>query len=370
MQVTNDSGRVSELLRAEFITVLLSAQSRIFDHNEVDTKPEYTFSYSAHLILQQISSFLVYPRILHCILRSCTKIQSPELEEDFKRNSKELWEYWETIKRRAVTYRELRRIFKEQKFFGAESLCTYPQCPLKDVSSAARRDQTGHTAANTRYFRCSTCLAVVYCSPSCREKDWDVGHRQGCKLITDKRHDITKLEDYEIPRYDLRSFVEFVRVYAGIFSQDLWKIVERYREELSRECRQNKGNRDLPHADTLSIINRERNPIVVVDFGKPEGLFAPEETFQISNITRGTFTGPDCADETIVRGLKPQFITEFVLPNWRKTGRENVFFTSFVPRKGSISFPVAQVFNFGLQATKGSNSPGASSQDSDGPKGN
>ncbi|KAK1235955.1 hypothetical protein PQX77_000800 [Marasmius sp. AFHP31] len=128
MRTLHDHGWISEGMSAGMVKILFKAQSWIFRSNEIDSlRARHTFCDCYNLILQRISSFLPYPRVLKLFLRAVAKIQSIEgLEVGLKEKSLDLWKRWEMVKTRAAVFQDLRKSFKERHFFHPES-CSYPK---------------------------------------------------------------------------------------------------------------------------------------------------------------------------------------------------------------------------------------------------
>ncbi|KAJ8090230.1 hypothetical protein PM082_018826 [Marasmius tenuissimus] len=121
-------------------------------------------------LMAMISTHIIYPSILHEVLRHIPTIS--RLEREGKLQSKMFTPFlaeWKRIVKKAIYLKEVRRGAKERPLY---LVCDNPQCE--------RIGPAEHGVRAPRYLRCSQCLTAVYCSRICGILDWKHGHRQQC----------------------------------------------------------------------------------------------------------------------------------------------------------------------------------------------
>ncbi|ESK84738.1 hypothetical protein Moror_595 [Moniliophthora roreri MCA 2997] len=150
---------VCDVLDGGLIRAILKA-NRFYKY-EVSHAPRAALSEVFTRVLERIATFFVYPSVLHRFLNIVRKVEESGLENKLKTESKPLLDAWYMCK---VNAHEVHAICNTMKGNGV-SRCGYSQCPMQS-------DSTGHD----RYYLCSACKTITYCSEECAKKSWNDGH--------------------------------------------------------------------------------------------------------------------------------------------------------------------------------------------------
>ncbi|KAF9254688.1 hypothetical protein L218DRAFT_452550 [Marasmius fiardii PR-910] len=176
-RLMDSPGLVVEGLDAGIVKVIFKIHPLYFSLDDMSGASDTKLLPALTDTLQQTSKFLIYPTVVRRFSRISRKISARgDLEDGLKSNSTPIWNVWVQAKEKAATLCNQRRELIES---GVLILCAWEECPLKLEGSISERP-------TSRYFCCSGCQTVTYCSHSCRKADWVNGHRESC---ADSSHD-------------------------------------------------------------------------------------------------------------------------------------------------------------------------------------
>ncbi|ESK90105.1 hypothetical protein Moror_7844 [Moniliophthora roreri MCA 2997] len=129
-------------------------------------------------ILERIAMFLVYPSVLHRFLNAAEKMTREGLEEALAVKSQPLFKTWRGYVEIA---HDAHRVYRRMKTKGT-SRCGYGKCPMHV------KGQLGRNPEVIRYFRCTACKSITYCSRECAKNCWKESHKEQCqRLIEDSK---------------------------------------------------------------------------------------------------------------------------------------------------------------------------------------
>ncbi|KAJ8089848.1 hypothetical protein PM082_018424 [Marasmius tenuissimus] len=192
-------------------------------------------------LLEGAAMMLVYPPVLRSFLRAVRRIEKrPELKEKMQKEWPAFWESWRLTKDKALRLWRIYRSAQQMRL----SLCDYNQCPELQPDS--------HRPIS--YLRCAACLSVVYCSYSCRKKDWKTGHRVECSRLAELRSEgISPVSNHN---------TRFSRLCISSLlfdsAQEIGLQVE--------ICRSNLSSKDDLSENGKLLRDGRKNPVLVLDF--------------------------------------------------------------------------------------------------------
>ncbi|KAL0578884.1 hypothetical protein V5O48_003117 [Marasmius crinis-equi] len=229
---------------------------------------------SAYEILDRIARFLVYPAILHGYLKSVKNLSdSNAVDNELGMISKELGEAWLRLKHKAILLRTVRRDLKNKE---PAQICGNSKCSLRPKNS----DQVStQDRQKVRYFRCSSCHQVMYCSSDCQRSDWRAVHKKACHDLTKDRKGTIRAQPLVLnifsfcvagypesdqpytSNYDRRFFLQWGMVFVEMHAREIRGIIKSYRSSL------------LTRTTTLSpderLVAQGKNPLLLLDFDTP-----------------------------------------------------------------------------------------------------
>ncbi|KAK7047486.1 hypothetical protein VNI00_006717 [Paramarasmius palmivorus] len=126
-------------------------------------------------ILETISIFFVYPSVLHRFLNAAKRVVDLGLLDTLATGSRRLIEVWKKCHDLA---RNMHQICRRMKARGL-SRCGYSKCPMQIKGKPPCNVEI------TRYFRCSACRTITYCSRNCARLSWKEFHREQCQKLID-----------------------------------------------------------------------------------------------------------------------------------------------------------------------------------------
>ncbi|KAL0577581.1 hypothetical protein V5O48_004413 [Marasmius crinis-equi] len=145
---------IAEALEAGILTAILKADrlyfSQDFDEERLLRHPEENFLHISVSIIDNISKFLVYPPVLHLLMRNLRAI--PDLdrwETELKLKSLESWRHWQEMKEKAEWMHEIRSELRSDSLLMQ---CSYSKCGILEGTP------------DIQYLRCTACMTVIYCS--------------------------------------------------------------------------------------------------------------------------------------------------------------------------------------------------------------
>ncbi|KAF9260232.1 hypothetical protein L218DRAFT_1003008 [Marasmius fiardii PR-910] len=272
---------ISEALRHGIVKAVLNVHPSVFQAEAVYSTHGGVMSHNLASILQRVSGFLFYQSVLHQFSSASRKIsRSGKLEKRMKENS-QVYKAWMEAKENASVIRDIRRMGKED---GSLNLCRSVQCPRNHPEAVEE------TALDVKYFYCAGCSSVMYCSQTCQRSDWNDGHRENC-LTRRNARPLSGLPYMKLPDYDTVFFAYWAKNFAMRNHQSMQDLVDKHLAQLklTSQSHQSESQASLEapaHAqlitpDQQAILDRIRNPLLIVQFLHRPALVTLDSTMDI-----------------------------------------------------------------------------------------
>ncbi|KAL0566338.1 hypothetical protein V5O48_015677 [Marasmius crinis-equi] len=137
--------------------------------------------------------------------------------------------------------------------------------------------------------------------------------------------------------HDRHSFRSLARAYLVTYAESFTRLVEDYRNKLALSAEQ-QGN--SVNVDQMQIVEYKKNPVIVIEFDKPETTLAPEDCAHISNVYNLESASADASDPLVRRFLSPQQVYDHVLTYWECSSESQIVIVACIPWHPDASYPV------------------------------
>ncbi|KAK1223286.1 hypothetical protein PQX77_013824 [Marasmius sp. AFHP31] len=238
-QLLKGSDSVGDCLKSDILKVIFKAYPEFYTFQESRRESGDRLYYRFMKILNVISRFLIYPSVLHEFV-SAAKSISIQLEEKLEVHSKAVWLCWVQAKAKAYAIRDLRRELRRDV-----PICGHRECP--------KNRGTQEEISPGRYFHWPNHRAK--CSPYLLEQP-------------EKRPLITQRE--------FRFFHRWVFLYIEKHGERITQMVNEF---VSSFKVNHHNDKSLPKDGRL-VRDGNKNPIVVIDFNRPD-IPKPEQGVRI-----------------------------------------------------------------------------------------